>query len=72
MVEVLITKKTAKPFVGTDGDEVMYFWYRAERQSDQVSIDFGSMNEYEEGEKVEVNLLKVERRNGKIGYKEIR
>lgn len=71
--EYKITKKISKPFKGETGEEIAYFWYTATRLSDNVVIQFGSMwGDYEEGETLELNLERRERRDGKIGWREVR
>jgi len=67
-----IKKKVAKPFKGSEGDMVDYFWYTATRGDDGVTIQFGSVQgDYGEGEMYDLDLQKVERANGKIGYRDI-
>lgn len=65
-----ILKATAKPFTGSDGTEVNYNWYRAERINDGVTIEFGSRKSYDVDEEVEIELEKTELTNGKFRYKE--
>lgn len=63
------------PFTGDEGERVEYFWYRAVRESDGVTIRFGSMDgTHEAGDEVDLDIEKYERtdKNGKtvIAYKE--
>lgn len=72
-LEVTIKSVKAKPFTNDDGDVMDYYWYRAERSSDQVSFQFGSQyGDHPIGEAVTLELEKYEKANGKIGYKELR
>jgi hypothetical protein len=73
-MKLTITEKTAKPFVGDEGNEIEYYWYKGVRE-DGIAIRFGSTDgEHEMGKTVEINLEKTERidkkGNVKIGYKE--
>lgn len=71
-LKLAITEKKPKPFIGKDDQEYDYFWYKGDRQEDGVTIQFGSINgKYEVGQLVDVSLEKFERRDGKIGYKEV-
>lgn len=63
-MDLKITKVTNKPFTGSDGEEINYYWYKAVRRGDGVTIEFGSKNEYEEGEQVELLLEKIETKRG--------
>lgn len=71
LTKLVIRKVTAKPFTGGDGEKVPYFWIKAQRE-DGVTIEFGTQQDHHTvGETETVNLERVERSNGKIGYKEI-
>lgn len=72
LISYYIQKKTKRPFKTQEGDMMDYFWYTAERVEDGVTINFGSMNNYNEEETIEANLTKYEKKNGEIGYKETR
>lgn len=70
-MKVILKSRKASPFTNDDGEEMQYFWYKAERLSDNVTIRFGS----QEGghvldEELDLDIEKYERDNGKIGYKE--
>lgn len=56
-----LTAKKSKSFTGDDGDERDYFWYSGLRGEDGITIKFGSKNDYELDQEVEVNLEKTER-----------
>lgn len=61
-----------KPFKTDEGDDMDYFWYRAIRESDGVTIQFGSKTgEHAVGQTLDLNIEKTERTGGKFGYKEI-
>lgn len=68
-MKLVIREKKAKPFHGTEGNEIDYYWYSAVRGEDGTTIKFGSMNpDYEIGEEYDLELEKTERiseRNGK-------
>jgi len=70
LISYNITKVTPRPFVGSDGEKRDYYWYRAVRIEDGVTIDFGSQQVYEVGDNVDIHLVKYEKKDGKIGYKE--
>jgi len=61
-----------KPFTSGDGERVDYFWYRAVREDNECTIQFGSREgEHPIGEVVDLDIEKTERADGKFGYKEI-
>jgi hypothetical protein len=67
-----ILKRKDGSFQGDSGEPVSYFWYKAERLSDGMTIEFGSREGgHEEGTEIETELEKFERPGGRIGYKEI-
>lgn len=57
-------------FKGRDGEEVKYFWTKAETE-DGITIEFGGKKEYEEGDIIDADIEKTERSGGRFGYKEI-
>jgi len=75
-----ITAKKEKPFIGDEGDEIIYFWYSGLREEDGATIKFGSLSgDYEVGSIVDILLEKSERivdRKGKkitkYVYKEVK
>lgn len=69
MTTLIIKKVKPSSFVGSEGDRITYFWYKALRQ-DGVTIDFGSKNEYKVDEEIEIDLEKTELSGGKFRYKE--
>lgn len=70
---VLITKVKARPFDGDDGEKIPYFWTKATRKSDGVTIEFGGRVDHTEDldKELDLDIEKTERANGKFGYKEI-
>jgi len=73
-VKIVSVKK--RPFTTDDGDLLDYYWYRAERLSDGVSFQFGSMDpDHEPGEELDLEIEKTEATNKKgqlvYRYKEI-
>jgi len=61
-----------KPFQGDDGSEIPYSWVKAERESDGVTIEFGTKDDsHEVGETVELNIEKSEKAGGGFKYREI-
>lgn len=71
-MKLKIERVKPAPFRGSDGTDVDYYWYKATRESDGVTIEFGSWKKYDVGSVVEVLIEKYERRDGKVGYKEVR
>lgn len=75
MTKVKISEKKVKPFIGDDGEQRPYAWYKAIRIDDGVTFQFGSKNlEHEVGDEVEINLEKSEALRGgkvKLTYKEV-
>lgn len=70
-LKIISVKKSL--FKGDDNADILYFWYRAERE-DGVKIEFGSTqgdHEINPALAVDLSVEKVELRNGKISYKEI-
>lgn len=61
-----------KPFKSDEGEDIDYFWVRAEKP-DGFVLQFGTTKNYEDkiGEKLEIVLEEVARVNGK-GYKEVK
>jgi len=68
-----IIEKKEKPFTGDSGEEISYFWYKAVREGDGITIKFGSMrDDHVLGDIEEVELEKSERiRKGKSGTSKI-
>jgi len=61
-----------KPFTSDDGETINYYWYKAERLSDNVTFQFGSLNgEHAIGENLDLEIEKTEKADGKFGYKEV-
>lgn len=71
MTEVKIEKKRAKILGEGTPNEMEYFWYSALRLKDDVHLTFGSKNEYEVGETVEVDIQKFESASGGVILKEV-
>lgn len=72
MEQYEIIRKKASPFQGDGGETIDYFWYKAKRLSDGVTIEIGSRNaSYEEGQTYELRVEKTERPGGRFGYKDI-
>lgn len=71
-VNLKIVKKTDGSFTPREGGEkIPYFWYTAIRKNDQVEFQFGSKNDhYEEGDELELPLVKSEGRDGRPRWKE--
>ncbi len=77
MLVKIKSKKDGSFTSNTTGDEVEYYWYKALRVSDDVTIDFGSVDgEYEVGEEHELNIEKTEGTTHKgevvFRYKEVK
>lgn len=70
-MKVRILSRKAKPFKGTDGDEVMYFWYDAVREEDGVHFQFGSVRDHEPAESCDLEIQKSESKSGRVFYKEV-
>jgi len=77
-LDLKITGKKMKPFMGDEGDQIDYYWYSAERLDNQATIKFGSMDPNKEiGETIQqLKLEKTERVSRKgtgtiFVYKEI-
>lgn len=58
-------------FQGDDGEKVTYFWTKAKRVLDGVTVEFGGKVSHRKGEELDLDLEKTERAGGKFGYKEI-
>jgi len=66
-----ILKVRNSSFQGREGDTVDYFWVKAERFSDGVTLEFGTKNpDHEAGEEKEIDLEKNEDGKGGYRYKE--
>jgi len=71
-MKLRIISKKSKPFQSDDGEAITYHWYKAVRTSDDMLIEFGSMDgSHEVGGELELDVVKVERADGKAGYKEL-
>jgi len=73
MQEYEIVKVKDGTFVGSDGEDVTYFWVKAKRVSDNVQLEFGTRSDYrgKEGTTVTLELEKREKSNGRVGYVEL-
>lgn len=71
MTELVIKKATKKPFESSEGETINYFWYKAFRPSDGVTLEFGSTEEHKLNAEIEIELEKIELTNGKYRYKEV-
>jgi hypothetical protein len=59
-------------FQGEEGEKVPYFWTKAKRLSNGVSLEFGGKISHKKNEELELDLEKTERADGKgFRYKEI-
>jgi len=70
-LKLKITECKAKPFSGEEGEQIAYFWHKAERADNGVTISFGSKREHAVGEESTFELEKSEGADGKARYKEI-
>ena len=67
-MKLKITGKTEKPFKGDEGDLIPYFWYKAVREEDGVTLQFGSKKgEHLVGDTLELELEKTEALDSKTG-----
>lgn len=73
MEKFKVVKTKASPFVGSSGEEVLYYWVTADRSSDGTRIQFGTKFDYsdDEGKIIEVSLIKSEGKDGVARYKEV-
>jgi len=71
ILDVKITGKKLKPFMGDEGEAIDYYWYVAERLDNQTTIKFGSMYPNKEiGESIQqIDLEKSERVSERAGIK---
>lgn len=71
-MDYLIKKVNKRPFQSSEegGGMIDYFWYKATRLSDGVTIEFGSRNEYKVDQTVDLELEKKETAKGGIRYTE--
>lgn len=59
-----------KPFTGTDGKQIPYFWYTA-RTPEDVRITFGSKTaDHKVGETLDLNVEKFVNSRGEESFKE--
>jgi len=71
-MKLKIIKRKDGSFEGSDGVPVNYFWYDGIRISDDTLIQFGSREGgHVEGETMELEVVRYERKNGSFGYKEV-
>lgn len=70
MTKIIIKKVRDGSFTSGNGEEINYFWYKALRRSDDVTLEFGSSNEYKINDEIEIELEKIEISGGKYRYKE--
>lgn len=70
-MKLIIKKVTPRPFEGSSGEQIKYYWYKALRGHDAVTIEFGSRNEYEVDDELDLDLEKTEISGGRFRYKEI-
>jgi len=58
-----------KPFTGENGEKIPYFWYKAERISDGVTLTFGSKNgNLDIGSETDLDIEKREKTGGGFTY----
>lgn len=69
--EVKILKATFKPFDMDEGGKRDYYWYKALRTEDGVTLNFGSTEKHEVDETLTLQFVKEERVGGKYLYKEL-
>jgi len=71
-MKLKILRVNAKPFSGQGGEEVAYYWTKAEME-DGTKIEFGTKNDYTDiiGETEEIEVEKQVFSNGKKGFKEV-
>jgi len=67
-----ILKRKLGNFQGDDGEHIDYYWYDAVRKEDDMLIQFGSREGgHEPNTEHELNVVRYERKDGKMGYKEL-
>ena len=63
-MKLILKEVNARPFKGDDGEVREYFWYKALRQEDNVTLQFGSVDgDHLLGVELELNVEKSERIN---------
>jgi hypothetical protein len=76
-MKIKLLKKTCRPFLTDDGENLDYFWYKAIRSDDGVTFQFGSMDgahELTDGElDLDIEKTEIVDRKGKpaFQYKEV-
>lgn len=70
-IEVKIKSFNFKPFKLDEGGERDWYWYKANRVSDNLAIEIGSTEKHEVGQTLTLILEKREKATGKFWYKEI-
>lgn len=68
-MKIRVISKREKPFKGSEGDMIPYFWYRL-TDADGAEFEAGSLSgEGTEGETyLDADVVKVLRGNGKTGW----
>jgi len=74
-MKINITKVKDGSFPGEDGQGVIkYFWHKAQRfdsEGTPIAFEFGSPEEHAVGE-CDLELEKYEKKNGQMGWREVR
>lgn len=70
-MKLLVQKVKNGNFKGDDGEQIEYYWVTALREGDGVTIQFGTRNEYEVNEKIDIDIQKSEYLDpkGRIQYR---
>lgn len=69
---VVLKSLKAKPFTNDDGDQIPYFWYKALRSTDDVTITFGSKRgDLPLNQELSLNIEKYEGEGGKFRYRHV-
>lgn len=69
--KLTITRVKSGAFKNDEDETIQYWWYKGLR-TDGITVEFGSPNEYEKGQEVEILLEKSELPGGRFRYKEVR
>jgi hypothetical protein len=73
MEKLKIVKKTVRPFNNSKGEKIDYAWYKAVREKDGVTIEFGSSDcALSVDQSYELLLEKTELSGGKFRYKQVK
>jgi len=71
-MKIKIIKKRPGDFQGRDGETVEYYWYKAIRSSDEVTIEFGSKDGgLKFDQEIDINIEKSEDPRGGFRYKHV-